>query len=87
MAARLHLRAGDKARAGEAIRSGFARAGSPPGIAWRTDFYFETLVDAKPTSEALAEIADLVELAPSPTDRAMLAVVGSAMAVEMNATR
>jgi hypothetical protein len=87
MAARLHLRAGDKARAGEAIRSGFARAGNPPGIAWRTDVYFETLVDAKPTSEALAEIADLVELAPSPTDRAMLAIVGSAMAAEMKATR
>jgi hypothetical protein len=81
MIGRLYLRAGDRPRAEAAIKSGFARAGNTPGSVWRADVYFEML-EEKPTLQTLGEVADLQELVPTATDRAMLALLGGMLAAQ-----
>ena len=78
-AAMLYLKAGDRRRAHEAIKAGFARAGNLAGSLWRIELYAELLSEDK-AQYTPTEIADLMEIMPVPADRTILACLGGALA-------
>lgn len=78
---RLYLRSGNKLKAQQAIKAGFERAGEVNGSFWRFELYAELFLENS-TPQTLMNMADMLDVVPTPTDRALIACLGGALAAK-----